>query len=188
MVPCHSWAGALLAHCGLLWHTGVTSTTQGTAHLKLQPYLQSPFCPRECVCRVLDTIRTGIFGGGGAVNSSTAKNAAFHTALCCVSLWVSETSVKSRLANRAHQTGTRGGETFPEVMWIQDPPTLHSFVGQGLHVPQASYNNGNRQPLEGRWGSVLPCPNPTHTGSVMSPSIHKDVFRKCHTEPDSFWP
>lgn len=71
-----------------------------------------------------------------SVNSSTAQNAAGHVAVGCVSLWVSETGVKSCLANRAHQTSQRRGDLFPEVMWIQDPPTLHlgRCIGQGLHV------------------------------------------------------
>lgn len=60
----------------------------------------------------------------GAVNSSTAKNAAVDTALCCVSLWVSETGMESCLANRAHQTGARGGETC-SLRWC----------GHGTHQP-----------------------------------------------------
>lgn len=81
---------------------------------------------------------------------------------------------------------------FPEVMWVQGPPALHlgRRAGQGLACALGIHNNGNRQPLVGSWGSVLalPCPNPTYTGSVSSPSIHKDAFRKYHTEPASFRP
>lgn len=34
-LPCHIWAGVLVAPYGLLWHTGLTSMTQGTAHSRI---------------------------------------------------------------------------------------------------------------------------------------------------------